>query len=85
MAIGPIAHGYLAFKFNALTTLSPEEETHDEKPQSKAKYFTKDDCLGNLELGSKYLSAQINAAHLHHQMNLSKGYAGIPLMPPKVG
>jgi hypothetical protein len=85
MAVGPIAHGYLAFKFNALSTLSPEEETHDEKPQSKAKHFSKDYHLSHFELGSEYLTAKINAAHLHHQMHLSKGYAGIPLMPPKLG
>lgn len=85
MAIGPIAHGYLAFKFNALTTLSPEEETHDEKPQSKGKFDAKDYFTNFLQLGSEYLSAKVNAAHLHQQMNLSKGYAGIPLMPPKQG
>lgn len=84
MAIGPIGHGYLAFKFNALSTLSPEEETHDEKPQSKGKYDANDHFLSFMELSEDDCSNKKNAAHFHQQMNLSKGYAGIPLMPPDV-
>jgi len=82
MAVGPIGHGYLAFKLNALSTLSPEEETHDERPQSKAKYEVKGYFLSLMEISEENRSTKINAAHLHQQMNLSKGYAGNLLMPP---
>jgi hypothetical protein len=82
MAIAPIAHGYLAFKYNAVQTLSPEEETHDEKPQGKEKPEIKDQYL-HIVSEFQYAAAHTgDNNHLHQLIILSKGYAGIPLMPP---
>jgi hypothetical protein len=82
MAVGPIAHGYLAYKYNALQSLLPEEETHDEKPQSKAKQYCKDPFLHPLALDTGFTSCNSTTTHLDQLIILSKGYAGIPLMPP---
>lgn len=84
MAIGPIAHGYLAFKFNALTTLSPEEETHDEKPQNKGKQDFKDQFFYSFASNQQSRADQAKAHQLHEPLNLPEGYAGTLLMPPDV-
>lgn len=84
MAVGPIAHGYLAFKFNALQTLSPEEETHDEKPQCKAKFELNDQYLHPI-CAYGYPGNELKSIdQLHHSPALSKGYPGTLLMPPEM-
>jgi hypothetical protein len=84
MAVGPIAHGYLAYKYNALQTLLPEEETHDEKPQHKAKHDCKDPFLYAQAINCDLNPGQSATTHLEQLIILSKGYAGTPFMPPKM-
>jgi hypothetical protein len=84
MAVGPIAHGYLAFKYNALQTLSPEEETHDDKPHGKEKFDIKDQYLHPIATYNHITDNSGNIDHLHQLLILSKGYAGTLLMPPEM-
>jgi hypothetical protein len=84
MAVGPIAHGYLAYKYNALQSLLPEEETHDEKPQHKAKQDCKGSLVYALALNSQVDAGESTATELEQLIILSKGYAGTPFMPPKM-
>lgn len=84
MAVGPLAHGYLAFKLNATQTLVAEEETHDEKPQTKAKADLKDQHLSSAWFHQHSTDDLLKCAHRHYLIFLSKGYAGTPFMPPDV-
>ena len=84
MAVGPLAHGYLAFKLNAIQTLVAEEETHDDKPQGKQKADIKDKYYSSFIFHQHITADLLKAAHLHYLIVLSKGYAGTPLMPPEV-
>lgn len=84
MAVGPLVHGYLAFKLNAFQMLVAEEEAHDEKPQSKAKSDLKDYYLSSTSFYQQAIAGRLKAAHLHYLIVLSKGYAGTPLMPPEM-
>ena len=80
MAVGPMAHGYLAFKLNATQTLLAEEETHDEKPQTKAKAVK--DQYSSFSFHQHDTDDLLKAAYLHYLIVLSKGYKGTPFMPP---
>lgn len=82
MAVGPLAHGYLAFKLNATQTLLAEEETHDEKPVTKAKADPKDQYYSSFSFHQHNTNDLLKAAHRHYLIFLSKGYAGTPFMPP---
>ncbi|MCE3281463.1 MAG: hypothetical protein K0Q66_200 [Chitinophagaceae bacterium] len=84
MAVGPLAHGYLAFKLNATQTLVAEEETHDEKPQGKVKGDPKDQYFSCIVFHSHSTSDLLKASHQHYLIFLSKGYAGTPFMPPEM-
>ena len=84
MAVGPLAHGYLAFKLNATQTLVAEEETHDEKPQTKAKVDSKDQYFSSISFHSHNTADQLKEAARHYLIFLSKGYAGTPLRPPEM-
>ncbi|HEX6914741.1 MAG TPA: hypothetical protein VF145_05845 [Chitinophagaceae bacterium] len=83
MAVGPLAHGYLAFKLNALQTLVAEEETHEEKSQGKAKNDLKDQYLSSFSFHQHITDDLLRSAYGHYLIVLSKGYAGTPLMPPE--
>lgn len=84
MAVGPLAHGYLAFKLNALQTLVAEEETHDEKPQGKGKAEIKPQYLSYIQFHTCASLEQLKQSHHFLQVMLSKGYAGTPYMPPEL-
>jgi len=84
MATGPIAHGYLAYKYNALQSLLPEEETHDEKPQGKEKFEIKDQYLHPVISYQPTLFENLLTTQIRQPLLLSEGYVGIPLMPPEL-
>src|SRR5690349_8770927 len=82
MAVGPLAHGYLAFKLNATQTLLAEEETHDEKPVTKMKLDSKDHyhCFASFH---KHLTDdRLKTSQRHFLIVLSKGFAVTPYLPP---
>lgn len=82
MAVGPLAHGYLAFKLNVTQTLVAEEETHDEKPKTKAD--VKQDFYSQLSYHQQSASEGLKASHHRYLIFLSKGYAGTLFMPPEM-
>lgn len=82
MAVGPLAHGYLAFKLNATQTLLAEEETHEEKPIAKMKLDFKDLYHSFAFLHQQETDDLLKLSHRHYLIFLSKGYAGTPFMPP---
>ena len=82
MAVGPLAHGYLAFKLNATQTLLAEEETHDEKPTAKAKNDLKHNYFSSISFHQHSTADMLKAAQQCYLIFLSKGYAGTPFLPP---
>jgi hypothetical protein len=82
MAIGPLAHGYLAFKLNATQTLLAEEETHEEKPVAKMKLDLKDHYISFSSFHRHVTDDLLKLSHHHYLIFLSKGYVGTPFLPP---
>lgn len=82
MAVGPLAHGYLAFKLNATQTLVAEEETHDEKPKTKSDI--KQDFFSSMWFHQHSTADGLKSSHHRYLIFLSKGYAGIPIRPPEM-
>jgi hypothetical protein len=82
MAVGPLAHGYLAFKLNATQTLLAEEETHDEKPTAKAKSDLKHNYFSSISFHQHSTADMLKASHQRYLIFLSKGYVGTPFLPP---
>lgn len=82
MAVGPLAHGYLAFKLNATQTLLAEEETHEEKPVAKMKIDFKDQYFSFASFHQHLTEDLLKLSHRHYLIFLSKGYAGTPFLPP---
>ena len=85
MALGPIAQVYLAYELNAVQTVIPEEENHEEKPDfGKNKGDVKEKYYSNFFYYEHRVADLLRASHLHQLLFLSDGYAGTPLMPPEV-
>ncbi len=82
MAVGPLAHGYFAFKFNLTQSLVAEEETHDEKPTAKAKQDLKHTYFSSISFHQHSTADLLKASRQRYLIFLSKGYVGTPFLPP---
>lgn len=78
-----IAHGYLAYEYNAVQSLIPEEESHEENPPGKAVKELGKEKINFLQSISG--SDQKNAGlvfHFKHIIRFSAGFTDTPFNPP---
>lgn len=79
-----VAHGVLAFQFNAVQSLIPEEESHEDHPV-KVKEAAKEKVNLSLAFSCPAHLLQVIDPASSFNFHFGKGYISTPYTPPDLG
>jgi hypothetical protein len=84
MSCAPIVHGVLAYHFNAVQTLLPEEETKEDISHKPFKTDIKESFSLHGALHFDLEGSLISKALAQNNYHYPKGFPLKPYLPPKV-